>query len=408
MRKADSKKAIAGLALLFSLTYMVSYITRINYGAVISAMEAETGQSKSLLSMALTGSFITYGAGQIVSGLCGDRFSPKKLISLGLLATACMNLLLPLCQNHIQMLIIWSINGFAQSFMWPPMVKLMTALLTAEDYKTVTTKVSFGSSFGTVAVYLFSPLLLMLSGFKAVFFCSAFCALAVFIIWQKCAPDINAKKIQKREMPKETQLSDQKTIKLISPLMFLIMTAIILQGALRDGVTTWMPSYIKETYHIDGTLSVLTGVFLPLFSIFCFYLAEKLYEKRLKNPLFCAMLFFGIGTLSALLLLLFSGKQAGISIFSLALLTGCMHGVNLMLICMIPPYFEKSGKVSTVSGILNSCTYIGSALSTYGIALLAEHLGWNFNLCIWLATAFSGTVLCLLCAYIWKKKQIGS
>ena len=68
------------MALLFAITYMVSYITRTNYGAIVSNMVEQTGYTKDLLSMALTGSFITYGTGQIVSGILGDRFSPKKLV----------------------------------------------------------------------------------------------------------------------------------------------------------------------------------------------------------------------------------------------------------------------------------------------------------------------------------------
>ena len=135
MNKIKNKSKINALVFLFSITYMTSYITRINYGAVISAMESATGFSKSMLSMPLTGSFITYGLGQIISGFCGDRISPKKLVTYGLVVTVLMNLMMPLCDNSYQMLAVWSINGFAQSFMWPPLVKIMTEVLSDEDYK---------------------------------------------------------------------------------------------------------------------------------------------------------------------------------------------------------------------------------------------------------------------------------
>ena len=95
---------------------MVSYMSRINYGAIVSEMASAENLSKSMLSLALTGSFITYGTGQIISGVCGDRFSPKKLVFGGLLVTMLMNLLIPFCQNPYQMLAVWCINGFAQSF----------------------------------------------------------------------------------------------------------------------------------------------------------------------------------------------------------------------------------------------------------------------------------------------------
>ena len=78
MQELQNKKQVRKLALLLGSVYMISYITRINYGAIISEMVSDTGYSKSMLSMALTGSFITYGVGQIISGILGDKFSPKK------------------------------------------------------------------------------------------------------------------------------------------------------------------------------------------------------------------------------------------------------------------------------------------------------------------------------------------
>ena len=92
-----NKKDVRSLTILLACTYMVSYLTRINYGTIISAMVTQTGFTKDSLSLALTGSFITYGAGQIISGIMGDRINPKKLISYGLAVTVAMNILLPFC-----------------------------------------------------------------------------------------------------------------------------------------------------------------------------------------------------------------------------------------------------------------------------------------------------------------------
>ena len=102
--KLTNQKEIKKLTLLFMFTYMVSYITRTNYGAIISEMVQATSFTKSMLSMSLTGSFITYGLGQVISGVLGDKFSPKKLVSIGFVITVCMNLLIPLCTNPYQML----------------------------------------------------------------------------------------------------------------------------------------------------------------------------------------------------------------------------------------------------------------------------------------------------------------
>ena len=86
----------------------------------------------------------------------------------------------------------------------------------------------------------------------------------------------------------------------------------------------------------------------------------------------------------------------------MAMLAGCMHGVNLMLICMVPPFFQRHGNISTVSGVLNSCTYVGSAVSTYGIALLSESAGWQTTACVWFIIAALGAVVCTVCSRVWK------
>jgi len=383
------------LVLLFSATYFVSYLTRINFGAVISEMVTATGFSRSALSAAVTGSFITYGIGQIFSGICGDHFSPKKLIGLGLLVTTLMNLLLPFCALPWQMTALWCVNGLAQALMWPPLVKLMTVLFSEEDYKKATVRVIWGSSAGTIVIYLVSPLLIALSGWKAAFWFSGICGALMLFIW--CRSKFTA------AAPAAKQGKGSYRF-LFTPMMIAIMVSIVAMGALRDGITTWMPSYIAETYRFGNILSILTGVVLPVFSVVAISAASSLYQK-IKHPITSATVLFSVGALSALgLAFLFNAGVITSVLFS-ALLTGCMHGVNLMLITMLPPFFKKYGNVSTASGVLNACTYLGSALSTYGIAVLSEAYGWQLTLWSWVAIALVGTALCLLCIRPWKKEH---
>lgn len=134
-QKVKKLNKAAQLTLLLSLTYMISYITRVSYGTVISEIEKNTHIAKSLLAHGLTGSFITYGAGQIISGILGDRFSAKRLISCGLALTTMMNILIPSSHSPLALTVIMCINGLAQSLMWPPMVKIMTAQLSDDEYK---------------------------------------------------------------------------------------------------------------------------------------------------------------------------------------------------------------------------------------------------------------------------------
>lgn len=390
------------LVILCAVTYFTSYLTRINYGAVLVEMVADTGFTKAALSVALTGSFITYGIGQIISGFIGDKIQPKRLVFIGILISSAVNIMIPFCALPWQMSVLWSLNGFAQAFMWPPMVRLLCSLLTDKEYQKATVKVSYGSSLGTVAVFLISPLLISLWGWRTMFFFSAAMGVIVAIVWNLLCV----------ELPKTIKTANVVNAKKTLPttrfrvdvMFILIMIGIVLQGALRDGVTTWTPTYIDENYHLGSELAILTSVVLPFFSMFCHGAGGWLYYRILKNPILAAGAIFGLGCVSATVLYFFGGAGPIVSIICLAVLVGAMHGVNLMLICMVPSFYKNTGRISLVSGLLNSCTYVGSAISTYGIALLSADGGWGLTVLVWCMIALAGTLLCFVTLPLWNRK----
>ena len=399
--KADKRQA-AKIIFACAMVYMISYVTRNSYNAIISEMVTSTGLAKSTLSVALTGAFITYGLGQLVSGVFGDKIQPKFLIAIGLVATTVMNALIPFCQNATQMAIVWCCNGFAQSFMWPPIVKILFTALSMDDYSRGCVKVSWGSSIGNIFVYLTAPLVILLLGWKSVFWTSSAMGIIGLILWLKLCPII--------DMSTPSRKRNERTGKghgsvMILPLI-LVMLGIILQGLLKDGVTTWMPSYISETFGLSNEISILAGVVLPSFAILCYSLANYFYLKR-KNPIYCSMIIFLVSTVACGALFLMSDGNAIVSIALSALITGCMHGVNFMLIGIAPAVFAKDGNVSTFSGILNCTAYVGSAISSWVIPLATENAGWTATLLMWLCIAGAGILASALCLLPWKRMTAG-
>lgn len=395
-----TKGRINRLTGLFAAIYMVSYMTRINFGAVLSEIETSTGWPRTLLSGVVTGSFITYGAGQLVSGYIADCYSPKRLLFGGLVLTSLMNLMMAFCPSPRLMLVIWCVNGFAQAFMWPPLARLMVATFHGDIYKKASVRITFGSAIGTILIYFVAPLLFTWFNWRAVFCFSALCGVTMALFWQKFCIDINQMerpKTQPRQLPTKRKFGI-----FLRPPVLAVMLAIVLQGMLRDGVTTWMPTYIADTYHLGTLVSIMTGTVMPLFTILYTELASLLYRKKLKNPVTCAAALFAMGVVAALSLAIITGKSAALSVASSALLTGSMQGVCTLLTAMTLPAFETSGNVSTVSGVFNACTYIGSSISTYGIALVSECSGWSFTILVWLGIAALGASVCLLAAHAWK------
>lgn len=398
MTKLNNKNSNK-LTALCSAAYFVSYLTRVNFAAVIAAIIAAGDVDKTTAGAVTTVGFITYGVGQLISGKLGDIINPKKLMFVGFILTALMNFSIPFCSSGTAMCIVWGVNGFAQSLMWPPMVKIMKSAMTNERYDKGCVAVSWGSTGATILIYLISPLIIKLTSWKGVFFVNSSAAIIMSAVWwilitkieketgiyYPVVSDKNGKKKEKKKL----------TASMCLPLLAFTMLAIFLQGSLRDGVTTWVPTYISEVFKLDSGKSILSGVIVPVFSLASIQLTSIIYNKMGKKPYKCAGTMFVVSVVSTGLLALFNDKSVILTIVLCALCVGCMHGINLILVCMLPAIYADEDNMSTLSGTLNFTTYVGSAASTYGFALLSESLGWGGTIYIWLGISALGTIMCI-------------
>lgn len=406
-RRAEARR----LTLLCAAVYFCSYLTRLDYGAVMVEMVRAEGFSRVDASAALTGLFITYGFGQLISGYLGDRVRPQLLIFFGLIACGLMNLLIPFCPSPAWMTVVWSVNGLAQAMMWPPLVRIMSQHMTESEYKVATVHVSWGSSLGTIVIYLMIPLLLKVSSWRGVFYCAAAVGMGMAAFWMARYGRVERTlPLQEQAAPADEPGDAGKSgggLRALMPLLAIMMGVIICQGTLRDGITTWMPTYLADTYHMENGKSILTGVLLPLFGMVCYQIVLWMNRKLVKNELQCAAIIFGVGLVSLLALRLLHAHSFALSVLILAFAVASMHGVNLIMTSMTPKYLAGSGKISMISGLLNACTYIGSALSMYGVALIADRFGWTVTESLWCAVALLGTLCAAACVPKWGKLRKG-
>ncbi len=403
-------RACVALTLLLSMVYFASYISRLNYAAVIARIVESEGILKSEAALATTASFITYGLGQLISGWLGDRISPKWLIVFGLLLTAGMNLLLPGCTTVSAMVAVWGVNGFAQSMLWPPIVRLMATYFDREWYDRGCFYTLVGSSSANILLYLIAPSIIRMWDWHGVFYIAVVLAVTVCAVWIVCMGRFEQKYgalrsgVRRGRTAMNHGTGDTSAAHggisvgsmILAEGLIFVLVAIVMQGILKDGVTTWLPSYLVEVFRMDTGSSILSSVILPVFSILSFKLCGWLNRKTVDNEIVFSILLFGIGSVCALALAALFTTSAVVSVVLVAVLVGSMHGVNLMLICNLPGRFARTGRVSLISGVLNACTYVGSAVSTYGFALVAQAFGWRTTVLCWAGIAALGLALCVI------------
>ena len=80
-------RTIIALAIGYSLFYFM----RKNFSFAMPGLQQDCGISKSMLGNFLFWGGIVYGISKFVNGIVGDRVNPKRMLCLGLLACALVN-----------------------------------------------------------------------------------------------------------------------------------------------------------------------------------------------------------------------------------------------------------------------------------------------------------------------------
>lgn len=405
--KESRRAAGRQLVWLCCAVYFISYLARLNFSAAMAEMIRVEVLTKTGAGLVGTALFVAYGAGQLVSGCLGDRMKPEILILAGLALTAASNVCMPFLRALPFFLVVWGINGFAQALLWPPMVKLLSVALSGERYAKACVWVTAASQFATVAIYLAVPACISLWDWRSVFWLSAALAAGICVVWTVGCRRLKSSAPEELASPTERPAPDSSPVRfqtlILSSGLALVLAAIALQGFLRDGITSWMPTYLSEVFSLPTAVSIFLNVLLPLFGVFTLYLAGALYRRVFRNELTEAAFFFGIGLVCCLVLSLFGSRSAAVSLVFAALATGSMHAVNLMLISFVPRRFAAYGKAATASGVTNAFTYVGSAASSYGFAAIAGGFGWGVLIWIWVGVCALGLVSLALVFRKWNR-----
>jgi sugar phosphate permease len=123
MKKPETFWLISGLCWL---AYVISYFGRVNLSITLPYLQSVYGYSKASLGMVALGFFGAYAAGQLINGVLGDRFNPRYFISIGLLFAGVSNIFFGITHNLGAMILFWAINGYFQSMLWGPLVRIIS------------------------------------------------------------------------------------------------------------------------------------------------------------------------------------------------------------------------------------------------------------------------------------------
>lgn len=395
------------------LTYFCTYLGRLNFSASMTEIISAEGFSKSALGMVGSGLFFAYGVGQLASGILGDILNPKRLIFFGITLSSLMNIGMGFATSPEMMVALWSINGFSQAMVWSPMVRIISNRMTHAQCVKTCVNMSTTTPVGTLCAFLLCTVIISLSNWRMVFYITGGFMLLISLLWlsgmtrlehllEKYGIVEQNPVILTSAPEKEKNGVPFGKVFLVSGLV-LISAAALLHGILKDGVITWTPTYLTEIFHIDAVFSIAVTMIVPIVNLAGVYLSNFLNRRFFHSEITTAAFFFALTAASLLVLNFWGNYSMVLSLILLSVTSSAMLAINTMVVNLVPLRYQKLGKVSTITGILNSLTYVGSAISIYAIGVLSEQLGWVATQYVWLAIALLGLLACILVRRPWYR-----
>ena len=387
------------------LIYTSAYFCRVNYSLAIASLQAEFGWDKASIGMLASAFFWAYAIGQLINGRIGDRYNPQRFVAIGLAAAGLCNIGMGFAHSFGIMLILWLLNGYFQSMLWGPIIRTVSVYTPHERHTQMAVILSTSTVVGYLVSYQFIGRLSDAAGWRAMFVVPGISLIIIACYWmhklrhfQEDVRTIIALKNKGNNTinaTNDTVVASNLFMFIIRNGLWLIALICVLQGIIKEGLSTWGPTFLSESQNIDfhRTLNMLS--FVPVMSL-CGVLLVGVINKLCRYHEKRTLVLFFIACAVSVVALYFCSNSLTMTFISYSLISMSIMGVNTILITFIPLNFLREGRVSSTAGFLDCAAYVGAGLSGPLLGMLADQGGWKETTLFWIAAALISIVLTII------------
>lgn len=380
------------------VAYALVYMTKSCFSGALSSIVAEGALTMTEASLINAAFYAAYTPLQILGGIFADKYSPEKLILIGLLGSAVSNAVIFFNQNFWVMLISWVFNAMIQFALWPAIYKIISSQLVRSDRAQMVFFISFANSGGLLIAYAISAIVPKWTySFAISVIVLIILSAALVLLCKRYSPILVKDKptnAAKGEAP--TQIAKTGKLFLMSG-CYALMLAVLLRAMVENGTKTLSATMLFQSYasispsigNLLNTLIILAGVIgTILIHLFVF-------PKLIKNELIAFLVCLALAAPFAIVLRFVGDLPIGIVVASLAMIAMLLSPTTLF-VQHFNMRFIKYGKNGTAAGVLNAATSLGFTLQFCVFGPVSEHLGWPIVTTLWILMILISAVSILL------------
>ncbi len=383
-------KKYAWLVLLsFGFMYLFFYNGRQNINLVMTQMAEDLGSTTAALGVVSSALFWCYAFGQLINGRLGAFFGYKRFMTIGVIASAVLNVIISFQHSITVIAILWGLNGFFQSMVWSNGLGVVNKWWPSKKRGFATGLTTFFSGMAQVTTYLSVLLCLQLNpewSWRAAFrfpMIPLLLSLIAFILFFKNSPsDAGLAEFEESEDKSNAELEEAIKSKgyfypyklLFSEpkvIIFCLISAIA--GIGRYGLLTWVPTYFTEQLGLTIKDGIFSSILLPFGQACAMFIFPIITDKLLKGKREPMLIIASLVTFCGMIVFPFIKQQLAASVMLFVL------GVFAMVTGVIWTIAgDIGGKAlsSTVIGVFDWAVYMGAAVQALIFGYVKDTLGW--------------------------------
>ncbi len=408
--ETNAKKASLWLFVACFLAYMITSMTKNAFSAAIAAIVEDGFMTKSQAGLINGSYYIFYGGAQLFLAKLVDRVSPIKMLHMALLGALIAMIGFMITDSFVVMLVLWSLSGFMQSATWPATIRIISRYLITGFRGKAMTIIAFAYCAGAALNSLMVSVILKVSHWRTIF---VFSALVIALCWIGFwfLSRITMPTLERLVEPapgsvhevKKHKRSHTWRIMLVSGIVLMIIPGLV-RAMLDNGVKTWVPTMMVESYGISPSFASLLATILMFVNLSGVFMVNIFCPRIIKSEVAMMGVCFLI-TLPCFGLLTLIGKiPLFAAILLLTAITTLMYAGNQLLNIMVPAKFAGLNLTGGIASTLNAFACFGIVIANFGFGYLADLFqDWNAVIWVWAGMALVGALFCFLAARFWSR-----
>lgn len=367
----------AGLIGIISImSYVANYFLRNMLGVLTPFILKSTSYTKEYLALLSSCYMIAYAAGQLFNGVLGDVVKPKNMVLIGLVAAGVSTMTFPFVSYSFFQIACFVVLGYALSMVRGPLMKIISENMAPNYARIICVFFSFSSFAGPLIAGIFS----MIFNWKAAFVAAGISTVIIATMAFMALTLLERNNLILFKRMKNFNIKEMFGVFKIDGFTFYIIIACLVEIA-ATSISFWIPTFFNEYVNFDENKSNMVFSFISLVRALMPFTALGLYKLCGEKDILIVKVSYLISILAFAVMLIIPKGFGTIAFLLLALVMNSL--VSALLWSIYIPGLGKTGRVSSVNGILDCTGYIAASVATSLFAYIVSIFNWKGLIVAW-------------------------